>query len=185
MNNKTKDLSVQLEKADALTAANRPELIALEKFTKVLNSKPKVNHIKSRQGADYLPISQIENELDRLFAGLWQTNNLTWQIVANEICVSLELQVFHPVAKTWLSRCGVGACMIRQKAGAQISDINAKIKNALEMDLPHAKTDALKNAAKSLGDLFGRNLTRKDKDTTEYKPILLDKLKTLNNENDK
>ena len=105
--------------------------------------------------------------------------------MANEICVNLELQVFHPVAKTWLSRCGVGACQIRQKAGAQISDINAKIKNALEMDLPHAKADALKNAAKSLGDLFGRNLTRKDKDTTEYKPVLLDKLKTLNNANDK
>ena len=185
MNNKTKNLSDQLKKANALTAANRPEIIALEQFTKVLNSKPKAENIKDRQGFKFLGISQIENELDRLFAGLWQTNNLTWQIVANEICVNLELQVFHPVAKTWLSRCGVGACQIRQKAGAQISDINAKIKNALEMDLPHAKADALKNAAKSLGDLFGRNLTRKDKDTTEYKPVLLDKLKTLNNANDK
>ena len=35
MNNKTKNLSDQLKKANALTAANRPEIIALEQFTKV------------------------------------------------------------------------------------------------------------------------------------------------------
>ena len=75
--------------------------------------------------------------------------------------------------------------MIRQRSGAQISDVNAKLKNALQMDLPHAKAEAIKNAAKSLGDKFGRNLGRKTSDTTKYKPILLNKLKTLNNANNK
>ena len=170
MNNKTKNLSDQLQKANALTAANRPELIALEKFTKVLNNKPKAEHIKKRQGAAYLPISQIENELDRLFTGLWQTENFNYVINGGSVSVSIELKVYNPVAKIWLTRCGVGAALIRNS------------KNALEMDLPHAKADAIKNAAKSLGDIFGRNLTRKDSDTTEYEPALLNRLKALNNE---
>jgi hypothetical protein len=178
-------LSDYLEKAETLTESSRPELINLEKFTTVLNSAPDQDKIKSRQNINYLPISTIENELDRLYAGLWQVKNLSFTIVTNEILVSLDLQVFHPIAKTWITRAGVGACMIRQRSGAQISDVNAKLKNALQMDLPHAKAEAIKNAAKSLGDKFGRNLGRKTSDTTKYKPILLDKLKTLKNGNNK
>ena len=174
MNNKAKKLSEQLKEANALTAANRPEIIALEQFTKVLNSKPKRENIKDRQGFKYLSISQIENELDRLFAGLWQTKAPHPPIIENgAVSLHIELSVFHPVAKIWLTRCGVGTALIRNS------------KNALEMDLPHAKADAIKNAAKSLGDIFGRNLTRKLTDITEYKPVLLDKLKALQNENEK
>lgn len=168
-----------LKQANEMATNNRPELVNLERFTMALNSAPKPQNVRKRQGVQYLPISAVEAELDRLFMGLWQTSGLNWQIVANEIVVSIELCVFHPVAKTWLTRQGVGACMIRQRSGAQIDDINAKLKNALEMDLPHAKADAIKNAAKSFGDLFGRNLTRKDNDKTDYKPILLNKLSKL------
>tara|TARA_Y100000817_G_C16861576_1_gene545990 strand:- start:4418 stop:4963 length:546 start_codon:yes stop_codon:yes gene_type:complete len=173
------------KEAENQAAENRPELINLEKFTSVLNLTPAANKVKSRQGIQYLPISAIESDLDRLFAGLWQVKNLNYKIVANEILVNLDLEVFHPVAKVWLTRAGVGACMIRQRSGAQISDINAKLKNALVMDLPHAKAEAIKNAAKSLGAIFGRNLARKASDTTDYKPVLLDKLKALKNANNK
>ena len=171
------------KQAESKAAENRPELINLEKFTSVLNLTPAANKVKSRQGIQYLPISAIESDLDRLFAGLWQVKNLNYKIVANEILLTLDLEVFHPVAKVWLTRAGVGACMIRQRSGAQISDINAKLKNALVMDLPHAKAEAIKNAAKSLGAIFGRNLARKASDTTDYKPVLLDKLKALKNAN--
>lgn len=179
------NLKKSLEAAQNKAAQNRPELINLEKFTSVLNSAPAASKVKSRQGINYLPISAIESDLDRLFAGLWQIKNLNYKIVANEILVSLDLEVFHPVAKVWICRAGVGACMIRQRSGAQISDINAKLKNALVMDLPHAKAEAIKNAAKSFGAIFGRNLARKAADTTDYKPVLLDKLKALNYANNK
>lgn len=173
-------LSEQLIKADALSEEIRPILIACEKFTSGLNSKPR--NVKKRQNISYLPISEIEAQLDRMYAGLWQTKGLTWKVSVNEIVVSLELGVFHPIAKTWIWRCGVGAAMIRQNKGAAISDINAKIKNALEADIGHAKADAIKNAAKSLGDLFGRNVARKPQDVSVYSPILLDKIKKLGNE---
>ena len=58
------------KQAENQAAENRPELINLEKFTSVLNLTPAANKVKSRQGIQYLPISAIESDLDRLFAGL-------------------------------------------------------------------------------------------------------------------
>jgi len=147
-------------------------ILALEKFLTGLNKQPQKKDIKKRT-VEYLPISNIETNLDRLFCGLWETVNMNWQVVVNEIVVSIELRVFHPVAKIWITRSGVGAAMIRQNRGAKISDIDAKIKNALEMDVAHAKADAIKNAAKSLGNMFGRNLSRKKEEVTNYQGILL------------
>lgn len=179
-----KELSTMLEDANALSEQTRPILIACEKFVNGLNSAPDPSKIKNRQNVKYIPISGIEVELDRMFAGLWQTKNLSWQVVGNEIVVSIDLEVFHPIAKVWICRSGVGAAQIRQSKGAQITDINAKIKNALEMDVPHAKADAIKNAAKSLGKMFGRDLSRKTADVSTYKPILLNKIKQLKQQED-
>lgn len=177
-------LSQQNALSEELSEKTRPIIIACEKFTSALNSAPSPSKIKERQRTKYIPISGIEAELDRMFAGLWQTKNMTYQVIVNEIVVSIELQVFHPVANQWISRFGVGAAQIRQSSGANISDINAKIKNALEMDVAHAKADAIKNAAKSLGKLFGRDLGRKAADVSQYEPILLNKIKQLKKQED-
>lgn len=177
-------LSTQLEQAQTLSEEIRPQLIACETFTKGLNSQPPSKSIKDRQGTKYLPISSIESQLDQMFAGLWKTTNMEWKVVVNEIVVSIELHVFHPIAKVWISRCGVGAAQIRQTKNSAIQDINAKIKNGLEMDVPHAKADAIKNAAKSLGKYFGRDLSRKTADVSEYQPVLLTKIQQLNKIND-
>ena len=160
-------------------------IIDLEKFLSGLNTEPKKEDIKNRQGINYIPVSNIEANLDRLFCGLWQTVNMNWQVVVNEIIVSIELQVFHPIAKVWITRTGVGAAQIRQSSGASVSDIDKKIKNSMEMDMPHAKADAIKNAAKSLGDLFGRNLSRKGADVTKYVPILSSQIKKLAKKNER
>ena len=177
-------LSEQLKEANVLSEEIRPLIIACEKFTSGLNSPPPANMIKTRQNVKYLPISSIESGLDTMFTGLWKTTNMEWKVVVNEIVVSLELHVFHPIAKVWLSRCGVGSAQIRQKSGSNIQDINAKIKNALEMDIPHAKADAIKNAAKSFGKRFGRDLARKSADVAVYKPVLLSKIKSLKKQDD-
>ena len=175
-------LSEQLRQADILSEEIRPQLIACEKFTSGLNSAPPQANIKDRQGVKYLPISSIESQLDKMFAGLWKTTNMEWKVVVNEIIVSIELHVFHPIAKVWISRSGVGAAQIRQKSGSDIQDIPSKIKNSMEMDVPHAKADAIKNAAKSLGKYFGRDLSRKTKDVASYTPVLLSKIKSLSND---
>lgn len=147
--------------------------IGLERFQKALNTPPNAKEVRENAHnamAKYLPISFVEMTLDEMFFGLWETTDFRWQVMGNEVVGSLTLRVFHPVEKIWLSRTGAAAAMIRQAKGAKITDIDAKLHNALGMDFPHLKADCLTNAARSLGKMFGRDLNRKFEDA--YKPLV-------------
>jgi len=131
-----------------------------------LNEEPKTEEIDSNQGRLFVPIGFVEAKLDRIFYNLWKTENEKTTIVGNEILVSLELHVYFYPIQQWIIRVGVGAAMIQQRQTeegkpARISDVDAKISNTMQKDYPHAKAEAVKNAAKSLGATFGRNLGRK------------------------
>lgn len=145
----------------------------LEGFQGRLNAAPNQNEVKSNPHAGnslYLPISYVEMTLDELFFGLWETRDFRWQVAGNEIIGSILLRVLHPVANQWIERTGASATMIRLKKDSAVTDISAKIHNALEMDFPHLKADCIVNAAKSFGVAFGRDLNRKDRDF--YQPII-------------
>lgn len=148
----------------------RAQKLDLEKFQNALNRLPNMAEVKELNGVKYLPISFTEMTLDELFFGLWETKDFRWQVMGNEVVGSLTLRVFHPVANVWIERTGAAATMIRQTAGAAISDIDKKIKNALEMDFPHLKADCLASAARSFGKVFGRDLNRKIEDS--YRPLV-------------
>lgn len=143
---------------------------------------------KMAGNSDYIPISFVETKLDEAFFGLWETSNFQTKVVANEIVGSIELRVFHPVAKVWLTRTGAGSVTIQQNTwqvdeyGNYIldekknkikapkpkpSDVDAKILNTLVRDYPHLKAECIKNAAKSFGKWFGRDLNRNDIDHYE------------------
>lgn len=153
-------------KSAPATGENLPAVFdakALENFTERLYDEPLADEVKINAAAGnskYLPISFVETKLDELFFGLWQTRNLTWQVVANEIVATIELGIFHPVARIWLWRTGGAAVLIQQKRDSDITDISAKIKNTLVKDFPHLKAECIKNAAKSFGPAFGRDLNR-------------------------
>lgn len=142
-----------------------------EGFVRLLNLEPNPAEIKVNAAAgnsNYLPISHIEMQLDELFQGLWQMRSFTYSVVANEIVGSLELGVFHPVLQDWIWRTGAAAVMIQQRKGSEITDISAKHKNTLVKDFPHLKAECMKNAARSLGRIFGRDLNRSEID--QYMP---------------
>lgn len=146
--------------------------VELDFVNSMLNASPKESEVKINAQAGnskYLPVSFVEMTLDEIFGGLWQTKNFTSQVVANEIIGTIELGVFHPVLKEWIWRTGAGAVMIQQSKGSQITDIGAKIKNTLVKDFPHLKAECLKNAARSLGKVFGRDLNRSFED--QYTPF--------------
>lgn len=160
-----------IKRAAELRNAGRAELMNLESFTNALNKKPAVVKTnKFQNGAQYVPISHIQTLLDQMFFGLWQTKNFDYKVVGNELVGSIELHIYHPVVKEWMVRTGVAATQIRQNKGAKISDIDQKIKNALEMDAPHLYADCVKSAAKTLGPAFGRDLNRDFADN--YKMIV-------------
>lgn len=138
------------------------DIAAIDQFAARINQPPKPSEMKKDpKGFDYLPASFIQMELDEIFLGLWSWEVRSIQVVANEILVAGDLKIFHPITGQWIVRSGVGAAIIRQKKDSATTDIDGKIKDAITMDLPHAETDAFKNAAKKLGKRFGRDLNRK------------------------
>jgi hypothetical protein len=155
-------------------STNSDYLMSLEAFQKKLNKKPNANNVLEMSGFKYVSIDYCQNKLNEVFFGQWKTENFRWQVVANEIIGSVDLHVFHPVSETWLVRTGAAANIIRQDAGAQLTDVNAKKKNALEQDFPKLMSECIKAACKQLGRLFGQDLNRKDASLGTYESTVTD-----------
>jgi hypothetical protein len=136
---------------------------SLEQFRAQLNAPPKADEVltnKMANNALYIPIGAIEAKLDTVFQGLWKTHSYTQSVIGNEVTGSIILEVYHPAGQ-WISRVGTASVMIQMHKGSDVADgLSAKIKNTLVKDIPHLKAECFKNAAKSLGDFFGRSLNR-------------------------
>lgn len=143
----------------------------LQDFLKRLNQEPDTSELdKTPDGkALTLPISFIEMTLDEIFLGQWETSEPTYQQIFNEVVGSLVLTVWHPITSQPIRRVGFASIVITQDKDATMADFNTtKKKNALDMAFPKLKAECVKNAAQSLGKVFGRDLNRKRKD--EFKP---------------
>jgi hypothetical protein len=137
----------------------------LEKFQKMLNSKPKPSDIKINKlarNSKFIPIGIIEKTLDEIFSGLWEAKNFKYIVVVNELVGDLELSVFHPVIQEWITRPGTAGLPITTKTKTDFTDIKNKQINACVTVTGHLKSECIKNAAKSFGEVFGRNLNRDD-----------------------
>jgi len=134
-----------------------------DKFLKKLSTPPKPTAIRKNEYAGnskYLPIAYIESQLDRLFPGTWQIKNITYQQLLNAVIVTVDLLVKHPISGEWLTFVGIAASDVQTKKGSKILDADTISPQALQRDIPKVKAEALKNACKSLGNAFGRNLNR-------------------------
>jgi len=146
--------------------------IRMQNFSTKLNSLPSPESIdKTPDGkAGTILISHIEMLLDENFFGLWETENFKWAVIANEIVGSIDLVLTHPVTNQKFRRVGAASVQIMVNAGTNALDVNNKKSNALDMGFPKLKTECVKNAANSLGKLFGRDLNRKKVDF--YSPVI-------------
>lgn len=158
-----------------------PEAIAvfrekMQNFTKILNAAPKKEKIKQHQGYEYLPISTVEKELDKMFFGLVQYECVSYSQIFNEIACHARIKVFHPVINQWMVYDGLGSAVIQQDSGTKVYDFNQfKKANALQLTLPKAYAEAIKNAAKKIGKRFGADINRKHEDEYEPMPIKVSK----------
>jgi len=162
---------------------HKDNLEALQKFQQMLNATPDVAGIEKTPDlkAQTLVISHVETTLDEMFFGHWRTENFKWERMANEVVGSIDLIAIHPISGYEIRRTGAASIIIMVDRAPQNLDnvernrwaLNADNKkpNALDLAFPKLKTECLKNAALSLGKLFGRDLNRKNKDT--YKPFKL------------
>lgn len=160
--------------------------ILLQNFAKRLNTEPDPREFdKTPDGkANTLPISFVEMTLDEVFMGLWSTENFKWSAITNEVQGSLELVLTHPVTGQEIRRTGAASIVITvDKIPDDVNDkmtkqdrnlyaLNPENKkpNALDLGFPKLKAECTKNAAQTLGKLFGRDINRKKRDV--FKPAL-------------
>ena len=141
---------VAVQKSDALVA--------------LLNQAPAQEWVKVHpfiKGYKYLPIERVEYLLRSIFKSY--RIEITGQGTAfNGVWVTVRVHYFHPVTSTWEYHDGIGACQLQTAKGTSPADL-ANINNgAIAIAFPIARTEAIKNAAKAFGKLFGSDLNRKD-----------------------
>lgn len=167
-------------------AAREKQTILKQYFIKQLNREPDPTEMEPTPDgkAKTLPISFVEMTLDELFLGQWTTENFKWSAITNEVQGSIDLVVMHPVTGKEIRRVGAASIIItvdslskeeKDKMSKQDRNLYAlnpenKKPNALDLGFPKLKAECLKNAAQSLGKIFGRDLNRKKKDS--FKPPL-------------
>lgn len=168
--------NLPVKQSAELIALDKKIKLDLQKMTAYFHKAPNPDALIRNKFANnslFLPISFVEMQLDEAFFGMWQTENFITKLVANEMVGQIDLKIFHPVAKQWITRTGAASVQIQQAAGTAIDQIGEhKIKNTLVKDYPHLKAECVKNAAKSIGKLFGRDLNREHVDN--YNPLMTD-----------
>lgn len=147
----------------------------LQNFLTKLNKDPAPESIDNTPDgkAKTMLISHVEMTLDEYFFGLWETENFNWSVIANEVVGSIDLCFYHPTTGKRMKRTGAAAIQIMMDKGADPLEIEKKKINALDMGFPKLKAECIKNAANSLGKLFGRDLNRKKSDI--YQPLIKDR----------
>lgn len=147
--------------------------IMQDQFKYILNQPPHESWLKVNQYANnskYLPIDKVEYLLDTLFQE-WKIEILETKQIFSAVQVSIRLHYKNPANGAWMFHDGIGACELQTASGSGVlkpdfSNIN---KGAVEMAVPKAKSEAIKDASHHLGKLFGRDVNRKN--TIEYKMI--------------
>ena len=174
----------QTKKNEVAHQQTADELLRIQKFASSLNHSDPISGVEPTPDnkAKTLTISHVEMTLDEYFFGLWSTENFKWSVIQNEVVGSLDLIVVHPMNGMFIRRTGAASIIIQVdkvpdeiKNNSKARNIHAlspenKKPNALDMGFPKLKAECLKNAAQSLGKIFGRDLNRKQKDT--FNPLL-------------
>lgn len=172
MSETTQTYQVATQPQDEPGTLQKSEYKSIEQFQVFLNKAPDKREIKKNPYAgnsQYIPIAVIEQRLDEMYAGLWSYDNIKLEVVANSVLCTLTLEVMHPVAKMLIRRGGVGAIPIQLNKDEKEMSFATIKSDAIRKNAPAAKSQALRNAAQSLGVIFGRNLNRDD--VADYNPI--------------
>lgn len=143
----TSDL-VSAQKQDALSVLlnqePRPEWVRINKYA---------------NNAKYLPIERVEWLLAKIFKA-YQIEVREVKQLFNGVSVTARVHYLNPIDGVWMFHDGVGAAQIQTKKGASPADLSNINNNAIALCVPIAKTEAVKNACKSFGKLFGSDLNR-------------------------
>ena len=149
---------------------------AQDTFVTLMNQPPKPEWVKVHpfiKGYKYLPIERVEFLLKTIFKQY--RIEVTGQGTAfNGAWVTVRVHYKDPISGEWSYHDGIGASQIQTKKGASAADMANINNNAVGLAFPMAKTEALKNACKSFGKLFGSDLNKADDIAYTFDVTLID-----------
>ena len=149
---------------------------AQDTFVTLMNQPPKAEWVKVHpfiKGYKYLPIERVEFLLKTIFKQY--RIEVTGQGTAfNGVWVTVRVHYKDPISGEWSFHDGIGASQIQTKKGASAADMANINNNAVGLAFPMAKTEALKNACKSFGKLFGSDLNKSDDIAYTFDLTLID-----------
>lgn len=140
------------------------EMANLDEFNSLINQPPPAKWVKTNPYANnskYLPIDKVEFLLRKIFKDV-DIEVLRESVMFNAVTVTVRIHYTHPVTGKRGFKDGVGASQVQVKKGTSPSDMANINNNAVEMALPKAKSQAIKDACDTLGRIFGSDLNRKD-----------------------
>jgi hypothetical protein len=138
----------------------------------LLSRQPKADWVKKHPYANnalYIPIAKIEQLIKQIFK-FYKIEVLRENCWLNGFVVTVRLHYLSPADGSWHFHDGIGACELQTRKDAQASDLNSIVSGAWQKGVGVAKSEAVKNAAKSFGDYFGANLNRKEVDNFMVNP---------------
>lgn len=140
------------------------EMANLDEFNSLINQPPPAKWVKTNPYANnskYLPIDKVEFLLRKIFKDV-DIEVLRESVMFNAVTVTVRIHYTHPVTGKRGFKDGVGASQIQVKKGTSPADMANINNNAVEMALPKAKSQAIKDSCDTLGRIFGSDLNRKD-----------------------
>ena len=137
-----------------------------EEYVDALNSILPESYVQKRDVPTgtylYLPAFLKESIADMLFE-FWNVTKEDYALLVNELVCTVEVTYKPDYDGAPILKCtGSAAIPVQMNRGSVPSKFPiGKKTNALEYNMPAVRIEAISNALGSLGNIFGRNLSRK------------------------
>lgn len=138
-----------------------------EDYLKFIDSVLPSEYVQTRElragvSISYYPTAIQESVADMAFRS-WHVTDENYIVIANELACTVRITYCpdYPGAEEMMCT-GSAASPIQMSSGSKVGDFPAaKISNALEYNLPSVRSKAIGCALETIGNVFGRNLSRK------------------------
>ena len=150
------ELAAKSEGLNALLNVQPPQKWLKEHpYIKVKNDKGEAVPYK------YLPIDKVEYLLTKIFKS-WHPEITGQGTAFNGVWVTVRVHYFNPAINDWSFADGIGASQLQTAKGTSPADLANIYNGAIAMAFPAAKSYAIKDAAETIGKIFGADVSRKD-----------------------
>lgn len=148
-----------------------------DNLKKLLSEMPNHKVVKINKYAGnskYVPVGVVQGYLDLIFLS-WDWEIKEAKVVMNGFMTRGTLTCLaHDGSIKKMD--GIGASEFQLRKGESLLSPDTLNSKAIERDVPKSESEAFKNAAKKLGNKFGRNLNRDEKFSYTPDESILNKL---------